>query len=221
MSTATQAQLCRYCDEPAVCSVILWGGEFTPVCRAHEGTAREEIRREGGSIVDVKNVEQGPIAYREARVIAMAHPAARLAAAQEPALAFVEPEPPGTYFGLQAGPERVQSAFDEAPARPTPRAPIGRRSAPRGAVLPTRKGKDIMGAKGKHIAKSVRKGRRAEVRGPARRVAVRPGVRQEIPDSLLQMLGTDWKTMRAHRVHDNRMTVNIDGVRYTVYTRRG
>jgi hypothetical protein len=45
--------------------------------------------------------------------------------------------------------------------------------------------------------------------------------KKKIPSALLQMLGTPWKTMRVYRVHDNRMNVTIDGIRYTLYTRRG
>jgi hypothetical protein len=41
------------------------------------------------------------------------------------------------------------------------------------------------------------------------------------PESILQMLATDWKTFRMQRVHDNRLSVRIDGTRFTVYSRRG
>ncbi len=221
-SAATHAQQCKFCDEPASCSVILWGGNFIPVCRPHEGYARDMVRRDGGSVVDVKMIEPGLPPYGEARLVPMTHPAARLDAALQPALAFVDPEEPGTRFGLQAGPERLHSAFQEAPAEPPPRAPIGRRGTPRGAVVRTHTGKDMMGVTGKPIARTTGRRRRPQgTSGPARVVTKRDRTRQEIPDSLLQMLGTDWKTMRAHRVHDNRMTISIDGVRYTLYTRRG
>jgi hypothetical protein len=44
---------------------------------------------------------------------------------------------------------------------------------------------------------------------------------EEIPTSLLRMLGTNWKRLKAFRVHDNRVALNIDGTPYTVYTRKG
>lgn len=212
MGSATKAQKCKYCDQPAERSLI-WaeGRAYIPVCRAHEQKARNRIRSNRDSVCDVKRVEQGPIAYREHQF----NPRARMEQALEPALAFVEDEEPGTYFGLQADPERAESAFQEAPAEPLPRAAIGRRSTVRGTRFPATTGKEIQGVKG-----TIR-----QRRGPAPRRTTGDKPHQvagrEIPDSLLQMLGTDWKNMRAHRVHDNRMTVSIDGVRFSVYTRRG
>lgn len=216
-STATKARKCTYCDQPAAVSLILDGGDFVPVCQAHVGEGRRRCRLNDSPVIDVKQVEQGPIAYREHTFM----PHARMRAALEPALAFVEDEEPGTYFGLQASPERHQSAFAEAPADPPPRAPIGRRDIPRGAVISTRTGGDIQGVTGQPIKRVTGKGLGKGTSGPERVIMKRDRTRQEIPDSLLQMLGTDWKTMRAMRVHDNRMTVTIDGVRYSVYTRRG
>ena len=149
------------------------------------------------------------------------HPAGLMQSALEAPLAFVEAEEPGACFGLQADSRRVQSAFQEAPEDTTPRARIGRRSTPRGAVHTQHSGPDIQGVTGKPT-KRVSVGRPGRgTRGYTRKVIKPDSEVQEIPDSLLQMLGTDWKTMRAHRVHDNRMTINIDGVRFSVYTRRG
>lgn len=217
-STATKAQKCKYCDQPAAVSLI-WadGRAYIPVCKAHEQKARNRVKSQNDSVVDVKKVEQGPIAYREHTFM----PQARMEQALEPALAFVEDEEPGTYFGLQADDTRLESAFLEAPADPPPRAPIGRRDIPRGAVVQTRTGGDIMGVTGQAIKRATGKGLGRGTRGVTRQIMKRTRRRQEIPDSLMQMLGTDWKTMRATRVHDNRMTVTIDGVRYSVYTRRG
>lgn len=39
--------------------------------------------------------------------------------------------------------------------------------------------------------------------------------------SLLKALGTDWRVLRANKVHDHRMTVTIDGMKYTLYMRKG
>jgi hypothetical protein len=217
MGPATKAQKCTYCDQPAAVSLILDGGDFVPVCQAHVGEGRRRCRLNDSPVIDVKQVEQGPIAYREHTFM----PHARMRAALEPALAFVEDEEAGTHFGLQASPERRLSAFAEAPADPPPRAPIGRRDIPRGAIVPTRTGGDIQGVTGQPIKRATGKGLGKGTSGPERVVMKRDRTRQEIPDSLLQMLGTDWKMMRAMRVHDNRMTVTVDGVRYSVYTRRG
>lgn len=217
-SAATVAQKCRYCDQPAVWSLI-WadGREHIPVCRAHEREGRNDVAKQGGSVVDVKRVEQGPVTYREHTFM----PSRRLEQAQEPALPYQVPEAPGTHFGLQATPERLASALSEAPAEPPPRAPIGRRDTPRGAIIKTRTGGDIQGVKGKPITRTTGKGLGRGTRGADRVISRPDGTKVAIPDSLLQMLGMDWKTMRATRVHDNRMTLNIDGVRYSVYTRRG
>lgn len=214
--TATKAQKCKYCDQPAAVSLI-WadGRAYIPVCKAHERKARNQVASQSDSVCDVKNVEQGPIAYRESRCYPATHPQARMEAALEPALAFVAEEEAGTYFGLRADPGRLQSAFSEAPRAPLRRAPIGRRDIPRGTQFQTRKGRDIQGVKGT-IRQRVGPAPQRTVGDKPTRVAGK-----EIPDSLLQMLGTDWKTMRAKRVHDNRMTINIDGVRFSVYTRRG
>ena len=232
--TATKAQKCKYCDEPAAVSLI-WadGRAYIPCCKAHETKARNQIRSQRDSVCDVKQVEQGPFAPPSQRGQQMGpqaraesyyppgHPAGLMQSALEAPLAFVEAEEPGAHFGLQADPQRVQSAFQEAPEDTTPRARIGRRSTPRGAVHTQHSGPDIQGVTGKPI-KRVSTGRQGRgTRGYTRKVVKPDREVQEIPDSLLQMLGTDWKTMRAHRVHDNRMTINIDGVRFSVYTRRG
>lgn len=221
MGSATKAQKCKYCEEPAALSLI-WadGRAYIPVCKGHESTARNRIRQQNDSVVDVKQVEQGPLAYRES-YYPPGHPAGLMQSALEPALAFVEDEEPGTYFGLQADPERAHSALQEAPARPPPRARIGRRGTPRGAVIPTHSGPDIQGISTRPVAKATTGRKGKGTAGDPRRVQLPSKVRQEIPDSLLQMLGTDWKNLKAYRVHDNRMTINIDGVRYSVYTRRG
>lgn len=117
-------------------------------------------------------------------------------------------------FGAFLRPERKNSALQEAPE-----APYGRADVPRGVGgINTRTGTDIQAIKGPSITKFVGK----TVEPKATRVVSSPdGEKQEIPDSLLKMLGKDWKTLRATRVHDNRMTVSIDGVVYSVYTRRG
>jgi hypothetical protein len=60
-----------------------------------------------------------------------------------------------------------------------------------------------------------------KARGSIRRSLLPSGKVREIPDSLLKMLGTDWKRLKANRVHDNRINMDIDGTRFTVYTRRG
>lgn len=44
---------------------------------------------------------------------------------------------------------------------------------------------------------------------------------KDLPTAFLQALGTDWRNLRATRVHSNRITVSIDDQKYTVYTRRG
>lgn len=214
----TAPQKCKFCDEPASMSLI-WadGRAYVPVCRAHERKARNVITSQNDSVCDVKQVDQQPATYREHVFL----PAARLQAAQEPAPSRTGPEPPGTYFGLQGANGRAASALQEAPPNPTPRAPIGRRDVPRGAVIQTRTGDDIMGVTGEPIKRATGKGLGKGTSGPERVYQMPDRTRQEIPDSLLQMLGSDWTTMRAHRDHDNRMTVSVDGVRYTVYTRRG
>ena len=233
-STATKAQKCKYCDEPAAVSLI-WadGRAYIPCCKAHERKARNQIRSQRDSVCDVKQVEQGPFATPSQRGQQMGpqtraesyyppgHPAGLMQSALEAPLSFVEAEEPGTHFGLQADPQRAQSAFQEAPEDTTPRARIGRRSTPRGAVHTQHSGPDIQGVTGKPIKRSTTGRHGRGTRGYTRKVVKPDREVQEIPDSLLQMLGTDWKMMRAHRVHDNRMTINIDGVRFSVYTRRG
>lgn len=39
--------------------------------------------------------------------------------------------------------------------------------------------------------------------------------------SFLKALGTEWRQMRARRVHDHRISVDIDGAKFTLYTRNG
>lgn len=218
---ATKAQKCEFCDRAATMSLI-WknGAAHVPVCPAHYAEGRNKISMKGGSVCDEKRVEVGSVptlAYAEHRF----NQNARMAQALQPALAFVEESDPGTYFGRQAGSERVWSAFQEAPEDTTHRAPIGRRGTPRGAVHTQHTGPNIQGVTGAPI-KRVSIGKKGRgTRGYTRKVLKPDGEKQEIPDSLLQMLGTDWKTLRASRVHDNRMTLNIDGVRFSVYTRRG
>ena len=198
MGLATKAQKCMFCDEPATSSLIWDNGQsYVPVCQAHVAEGRNKISLEGGSVVDVKKVEQGPIAYREHTFM----PGSRMANALEPALAFVEDSEPGAYFGQRVDSERFQSAFQEAPASPPPRAPIGRRDIPRGTMIRTRTGKDIQGMKGQPIKRDTGKGLGKGTSGPDREITQRDRTRQEIPDSLLKMLGTDWKTMKATRVH--------------------
>jgi len=73
-----------------------------------------------------------------------------------------------------------------------------------------------MGLSGKPLRRTSTEPLKTISTEPIQRVA---GV--EIPDSLLKMLGLDWKSLKAFRQHDNRLLVNVDGVRFTVYTRRG
>lgn len=47
------------------------------------------------------------------------------------------------------------------------------------------------------------------------------GTKGLAPKTLLKMLGTDWKTWRMTKIHDNRLNVFVDGNRFTIYTRRG
>ena len=208
------AQKCQFCERQAQYSLIMDDGKnHVPVCRSHMQDGRELIRAEGSSVVDIKHVDQRPLVYREHSQLL----SQRMESALRPALDFVEEDlGPGELFGLQADPIRAASAFQEAPE-----AAIGRRDVPVGAVTRTRTGKDIQGVKGRPI-KRVSGGQKAKgTSGPVRNITKRDMSREEIPDSLLQMLGKDWKTLRAHRVHDNRMTINVDGVRFSVYTRRG
>lgn len=215
--TPTEPQKCTYCDQPAVKSLMQGDGDFVAVCQAHVGEGRRRMRLNDASVVDIKQVDLRPVAYREHTFT----PAARLRAAQDPAPSPGGPEAAGTYFGLQGAFGRAESALQEAPPNPTPKAPIGRRDVPRGAVIKTRTGDDIMGVTGQPIKRVTGPGLGKGTAGPSRVYQLPDRTRQEIPDSLLQMLGSDWTTMRAHRDHDNRMTVSVDGVRYTVYTRRG
>lgn len=39
--------------------------------------------------------------------------------------------------------------------------------------------------------------------------------------SFLKALGMNWRQLRARRVHDHRMSVDIDGAKFTLYTRNG
>jgi len=45
--------------------------------------------------------------------------------------------------------------------------------------------------------------------------------KKEVPSALLKMLGQDWRNLKARRVHANRVSVDVDGVKYTLYTRKG
>lgn len=212
MPRPTAPQKCHYCPHAAEKSLI-WadGRAYVPVCRAHEQAARRKIRSQGDSILDVKQVEQKPNTYREDF-----HPHMKMEEALKPApgFAYFDDEEPGERFGLQADARRRESALSEAP-RPDV-APYGRRSPPRGQLFRQRTGKDIRGITGKPIKRRSTDPIKTRSTDPHQVVTGK-----HIPDSLLKMLGTDWKSLRAIRVHDNRMTVNIDGVRYSLYTRRG
>jgi hypothetical protein len=41
------------------------------------------------------------------------------------------------------------------------------------------------------------------------------------PKEFLKALGTDWSVLRARRVGENRMTIELDGERFTIYSRAG
>jgi hypothetical protein len=162
--------------------------------------------------LDTVAVEKRRMGYREGF-----HPNARMESALEeaPDFAYCDDEP-GTHFGRRVSPDARESALAEAPRRePLPIAPIGRRSAPRGSIFKQRTGRDVMGISTKPLTRKT-----TDIR--TRTVAPTTTISgKQIPDSMLQMLGTDWKTLRATKVHDNRMTVTIDGVRFSLYTRRG
>lgn len=219
MGNPRAPQKCKFCKSPAVKSLI-WadGRAYIPVCQGHEGHARKIVRDQGDSVVDTYAVSQKPVAYREAMT-----PNERMEVALHPAPDFAYcDDPVGSHFGAFHSTERMESALAEAPAKPPPRAPIGRRDTPRGVVTPRRTGKDIQGTTGQGIAKKTQRPIKTKSGDrPTRAVTLRSRERQEIPDSLLQMLGTDWVNLRAKRVHDNRITLNIDGTRFSVYTRRG
>jgi len=158
---------------------------------------------QGEGVEDIVSCSQRPMAYRESSAFRMEN-------ALQPVPVFSHEAP---NWGLRAR-GRCESALTEAPV-----APIGRASAPRGATIRTRSSKrDIMRVSGKPIRKmgGGSKEIRKRSKGPIGYIS-----KKEIPDNLLQMLGTDWKSMKATRVGDNRMTMSIDGVKFSVYTRRG
>jgi hypothetical protein len=45
--------------------------------------------------------------------------------------------------------------------------------------------------------------------------------RDKVKATLLKRLGTDWSNMEVVKVHGNRLSIHIDGDRYTLYTRSG
>lgn len=201
-------QRCKYCNRAATHSLI-WGegSAYIPVCKAHEGAARRRLHQNGEGVDDIVACSQRPAAYRESADF-------RMQSALQPRPVW-EDDDSESSFGLR-GRGREESAIAEAPKV----APIGRASAPRGVTFQQRsKGsRDIMRVSDKPLTRKSRGSKEIRKRssGPHGYISGK-----EIPDNLLQMLGTDWKTLRATRVHDNRMTMSIDGVRFSVYTRRG
>ncbi len=214
MPDPRESQHCHFCRKRANHS-ILWneGMAYVSVCMSHDGDARLRLREEGESIVDIVAIRPGPRSYRE-----HLHPNLRMAHALEPAPEFAYCEDAiGTHFGRRVGMDRKLSALlGETPAAPPRVARSGRRAAPRGATIKTRSGKGIQGISGDPIKRRSGGDIRTRSTDPHRVISGK-----YIPDSLLQMLGTDWKTLKATRLHDNRLTLNIDGVRYSLYTRRG
>ena len=205
MNDPKAPQPCKYCNRAATHSLI-WaeGSAYIPVCKAHEGAARRRLRMHGEGVDDIVACEQRPIAYRESSDFRMQN-------ALQPVPVFSHEAP---NWGLRSR-GRAESALDEAPV-----APIGRASSPRGATIRTRSDKsgDIMRVSDKPIRKTGTGSKeiRKRSKGPIGYIS-----KKEIPDNLLQMLGTDWKSLRATRISDNRMTMSVDGVKFSVYTRRG
>ena len=61
---------------------------------------------------------------------------------------------------------------------------------------------------------------------PVIRANKQPGARLPVDNirdagSFLKALGLNWRQMRARRVHDHRISVDIDGAKFTLYTRNG
>jgi hypothetical protein len=214
MSNPRAAQKCKYCDHPAA-KALIWaeGRAYIPVCRGHESKARSVIREQGDGVDDVVKCSQRPLAYRESADF-------RMQSALQPPPIYEHDDMENSY-GQRVGGVRAASLMQEAPKKTPMRvAPIGRASAPRGATIRTRadKSKDVMKISDKPIKRLG--GRSKEIRkrttGPIGYIG-----KKEIPDSVLQMLGTDWKRLTATRSSDNRISVNIDGVKFTVSTKRG
>lgn len=209
MADPKAAQPCKYCNSAASHSLI-WaeGSAYIPVCKAHEGAARRRLRQHGEGVEDVVACSQQPIAYRESSDFRMQN-------ALQPVPVFAHDAP---NWGLRAR-GRETSALEEAPKAPMRIAPIGRASAPRGATIRTRSSKkDIMRVSDKPIRKmgTGSKEIRKRSQGPIGYIS-----KKEIPDNFLQMLGTDWKSLKATRTSDNRMTVSVDGVKFSITTKRG
>jgi hypothetical protein len=207
MQKAQAPQKCAFCDNPAVKSFLYANGrKHVPACANHFQEARDKIQEEGDSVVSVVDIIPTPLFRREGT-----DSTSRMAMALERAPDFAyDNRELGAGFGLQADPLRRKSALSEAPP------PSGRADTPGGVTFQSRTGSDIMAISGKPIKRTSTDPLKTISTEPLQRVA---GV--EIPDSLMKMLGQDWKSMRVFRQHDNRMLVNVDGVRYTVYTRRG
>lgn len=209
MADPKASQPCKYCDRKAVHSLI-WaeGRAYIPVCNAHDGTARRRLHQQGEGVDDLVSCAQQTIAYRESSNFRMHN-------ALQPRPVYESDDQPVS-FGLRAQGHLLDSALTEAP----PVAPIGRASSPRGVTFRQRgkASKDIMRVSDKPIRKmgTGSKEIRKRSTGPIGYIS-----KKEIPDNMLQMLGTDWKTLKATRLSDNRMTMSIDGVKYSLYTRRG
>ena len=61
---------------------------------------------------------------------------------------------------------------------------------------------------------------------PIRGAGKQPGSRLSVDNvrdagSFLRALGLNWRQLRARRVHDHRISVDIDGAKFTLYTRNG
>lgn len=52
-------------------------------------------------------------------------------------------------------------------------------------------------------------------------VSKQPEPNRDEPTAFLQALGTDWRNLRMSRINSNRLTVSIDSMRFTLYTRKG
>jgi len=199
------AQQCHFCEGPAVRSLVASDGKlYVPVCKKHERRARKLIRKQEDAVVDVH------------RISPLARPDQRAESAFQPIPDFGE-ESAGTYFGLQADAHRRASALMEQPLAGPAVAPLGRADVPRGNLFPARANpNDVMARTDVGIRHRSTADLRTRSTPPLRVISGK-----YIPDSFLQMLGTDWRTLRATRIHDNRMTLTIDGINYTLYTRRG
>lgn len=56
---------------------------------------------------------------------------------------------------------------------------------------------------------------------PGKAVPSKVEPNRDEPKAFLQALGSDWRNLRASRINNNRLTVSIDSMRFTLYTRKG